>query len=76
MKSEMRTINIAIIVAIMQKNNIQHIYIGINTIFVEDGVNPIKNITYVKLYEDKNVGFTCIIYKKIDYVYFGFNKCI
>jgi hypothetical protein len=40
---------------VMQKNNIQHIYIGINTIFVEDGVNPIKSITYVKPYEDKKI---------------------
>jgi len=45
-----------LIVAMMQKNNIQHIYIGINTTFVEDGVNPIQSITYVKPYEDKNNG--------------------
>jgi hypothetical protein len=57
MKSELRTINIALIVAMMQKNNIQHIYIGINTIFVEDGVVMIQNITYVKPYEDKKCGF-------------------
>ena len=56
MKSEMRKINIALIAMVMQKNNIQHIYIGINTIFVEDCVNPIKSITYVKPYEDKNNG--------------------
>ena len=37
----------------MQKNNIQHIYIGINTIFVEDGVDVIESITYVEPYEDK-----------------------
>jgi hypothetical protein len=55
MKSALRTINIALIVAMMQKNNIQYIYIGINTIFVEDGVNPIKSITYVKHYEDKKI---------------------
>jgi hypothetical protein len=46
----------ALIAMVMQKNNIQHIYIGINTIFVEDGVNPIKSITYVKPYEDKIMG--------------------
>jgi len=51
--SALRTINIALIVEMMQKNNIQDIYIGINTIFVEDGVNPIQSITYVKPYEDK-----------------------
>jgi hypothetical protein len=50
----MRTINIALIVAMMQKNNIQTIYFGINTHFVEDGVAMIQSITYVKPYEDKN----------------------
>jgi hypothetical protein len=52
MKNVSRTINIALIAAMMQKNNIQTIYIGINTTFVEDGVNPIQNITYVKPYEE------------------------
>jgi hypothetical protein len=40
---------------VMQKNNIQHIYIGINTIFVENGVVMIESITYVKPYEDKKI---------------------
>jgi hypothetical protein len=54
MKPALKTINIAIIIAvIMQKNNIQHIYIGVNTIFAENGVNMIESITYVKPYEDK-----------------------
>jgi pantothenate kinase len=49
----MRTINIALIAMVMQKNNIQNIYFGINTTFVENGVVMIQSITYVKPYEDK-----------------------
>jgi hypothetical protein len=49
----MRTINIALIAMVMLKNNIQTIYFGINTHFVENGVVMIQNITYVKHYEDK-----------------------
>jgi hypothetical protein len=51
----MRTINIVLIVVMMQKNNIQTIYFGINTTFVENGVVMIQSITYVKHYEDKKI---------------------
>jgi hypothetical protein len=54
MNSELKTINIALIAMVTQKNNIQHIYIGINTTFVENGVCMIESITYVKHYEEKN----------------------
>jgi len=36
----------------MQKNNIQTIYYGINTHFVENGVVMIQSITYVKPYPE------------------------
>jgi hypothetical protein len=52
----MRTINIALIAMVMQKNNIQTIYFGINTHFVENGVVMTQSIIYVKPYEDKNNG--------------------
>jgi len=48
----MITINIALIAVIMQKNNIQTIYYGINTHFVENGVVMIQSITYVKPYPE------------------------
>jgi hypothetical protein len=51
-KSALRTINIALIAIMMHKNNIQDIYIGINTTFVENGVVMIQSITYVKPYEE------------------------
>jgi hypothetical protein len=55
MKSDLKTITIALIAMVMQKNNIQGIYLGINTHFVENGVVMIQNITYVKPYEDKKM---------------------
>ena len=51
--TELRKIHIALIVVIMQKKNIQIIYFGINTHFVENGVVMIQSITYVKGSEDK-----------------------
>jgi hypothetical protein len=65
MKSALRTINIALIAVMMQKNNIQTIYFGINIRFVEDGVVMIQSITYVKPYEDKMEGafYTFKLYK-------------
>jgi hypothetical protein len=42
----MKTINIVLIVVVMQKNNIQNIYFGINTNFVENGVGMIQRMTY------------------------------
>jgi hypothetical protein len=42
----MKTINIVLIVVVMQKNNIQNIYFGINTNFVENGVGMIQSMTY------------------------------
>jgi hypothetical protein len=54
MKSALRTINIVLIAVMMQKNNIQTIYIGINTHFAEDGVAMIQSTTYVKPYEDED----------------------
>jgi hypothetical protein len=53
MKSALRTITIALIAIMMQKKNIQTIYFGVNTTFVENGVDMIQSITYVKPYEDK-----------------------
>jgi len=61
MKSELRTINIALIAMVTQKNNIQTIYFGINTHFVGNGVVMIQSITYVKPYEDKKWCFTPFI---------------
>ena len=52
--TELRKINIALIVAVMQKKNIQRIYFGINTHFVENGVVMIQSITYVKTSEDED----------------------
>jgi hypothetical protein len=52
----MREINIALIVVVMRKNNIQTIYFGINSNFVENGAVMIQNIRYEKHYEDKNSG--------------------
>jgi hypothetical protein len=54
MKTAMRRINIALTAIVVQKNNIQTIYFGINTHFVENGVVMIQSITYAKPYEDKN----------------------
>ena len=42
----MKIINIALIAVVMQKNNIQNIYFGINTNFVENGVVMIQSMTY------------------------------
>jgi hypothetical protein len=66
----LRKIKIAIIALITQTNNIQNIYYGVNTTFVENGVVMILSIIYVKAIietiknvkpcEDKNNGrFKC-----------------
>jgi hypothetical protein len=55
MNSALRTITIALIAIMMQKKNIQTIYFGVNTTFVENGVVMIQSITYVKPYEDKKI---------------------
>jgi hypothetical protein len=56
-KHAKRTINIVVIVVIIHKNNIQTIYFGINTNFVENGVDMIQSIKYAKVikgvYKDK-----------------------